>query len=487
MELKPLFKDIADAIREKGGATGPIVAENFPARIRALPGGAVYGAPLDPVELYNETRPSDWLPMPEPQDDEMYLLFHIPDGVSSLLAFTATCTGSYTVALGTVADGEFVQQNAALVASGEKYEAELFASGYGDLTSDGMKQVMIKVSGTDILTWEPSVHSKKLTPENFASWNIVEIKCRLPKSTRVSAGAPIETMALRKLVYYAQHGADQIVSASGMFRFCCALTAVTALDTAKVTDMTAMFDGCYALLAIPALNTSAALNMYAMFRECYSLRVIPALDTKNVITMNSMFAYCFALTTIPLFDTARVTDMSFMFNSCNSLVELPPVNTSQVVYMRGMFSYCRSLLSIPQLDTAKVTDMNSMFYYCHALYDIPELDTRHVTDMRYMFTYCSPLVQIPELDISMVTNLDAAFSYCFTLGRVTFTAEADEAAGCDISLLNCSLSHKAIVELLNSLPAVTSSKVLTLTGNPGVSELTDEEKAIAAGKNWTVA
>lgn len=39
MELKPLFKDIADAIREKDGTTGQIKAANFPARIRALPAG----------------------------------------------------------------------------------------------------------------------------------------------------------------------------------------------------------------------------------------------------------------------------------------------------------------------------------------------------------------------------------------------------------------------------------------------------------------
>ena len=36
MELKPLFQDIADAIREKDGTTEPIVAETFPERVRAI-------------------------------------------------------------------------------------------------------------------------------------------------------------------------------------------------------------------------------------------------------------------------------------------------------------------------------------------------------------------------------------------------------------------------------------------------------------------
>ncbi len=34
--LKPLFSDIANAIREKDGSTGTIPAETFPERIRGI-------------------------------------------------------------------------------------------------------------------------------------------------------------------------------------------------------------------------------------------------------------------------------------------------------------------------------------------------------------------------------------------------------------------------------------------------------------------
>ena len=39
--LKPLFKDIADAIREKDGSAEPIPAEMFPERIRSIPSGGL--------------------------------------------------------------------------------------------------------------------------------------------------------------------------------------------------------------------------------------------------------------------------------------------------------------------------------------------------------------------------------------------------------------------------------------------------------------
>lgn len=281
-------------------------------------GGGSSGEPLDPVEVYNNTRPSDWLPMPTPADNEIYLLFHIPDGFSSLLAFTVTCTGNYTVALGTMSGGSFVASSSVDIASGSKYEAELFANDYGDLTSDGMKQVMVKVSGTNIYTLTPSTHSKKTSPSDFAGWNIVEIACRLPRGTSVACGRNTENSALKKLRYFAWYG-------------------------------------------------------------------------KNA-----------------------VTDMSSMFN------------------------YCHSLTAIPQMDTSAVKNMSNMF------------------------------------------------DRCDSLTAIAFNSSATGWAGYAVSLRDCSLSHAAIVVFFNSLPTITSAKAITLTGNPGVPELTDAEKAIATGKGWTL-
>ena len=206
-QLNADMTSVADSIRTKGGTTDALAwPDGYKTAIEAIQtggggggGGGGSSDPTDPVEVYNTTRPSDWLPMPTPADNEMYLLFHIPDGFSSLLAFTVTCTGNYTVALGSVSDGAFVSVSSTTVASGSKYETELFADDYGNLTSDGHKQVMVKVSGTDILTWAPSTHSKKTSPSNFAGWNIVEIACRLPSGTSVACGSSSGSASLKKL------------------------------------------------------------------------------------------------------------------------------------------------------------------------------------------------------------------------------------------------------------------------------------------------
>ena len=410
------MKSVADAIRAKAGITNQLVwPEGFKTAVDGIQtGGGSPSNPLDPVDVYNNTRPSDWLPMPTPAENEMYLLFHIPDGVSSLLAFTVTCTGNYTVALGTVSNGTFVQSSSTSIASGSKYEAELFADDYGDLTSDGMKQVMVKVIGTDILTWVPSTHSKKTSPSNFAGWNIIEISCNLPSGKRVACGNNQKTLALKKLQYFAWIGKN------------------------AVTTMNSMFDNCYSLKAIPQLDTSSVTNMGAMFRLCYAMTAIPQLDTSSV------------------------TNTSYMFNSCYSLA------------------------AIPQLDTSSVTNMRSMFRSCSTMTAIPQLDTSSVTSMSYMFNDCNSLTAIPQMDTSVVTDMSYMFNSCYSLTSIALDSKVTGWAGYDIALKECSLGHAAIVAFFDSLPTITSAKAITLTGNPGVSELTDAEKAIATGKGWTL-
>ena len=406
---------IANAIRNKTRSDEFMTVNSMAALIENIEGvGGDSIDLIDPVAVYNNTRPSDWLSMPTPADNEIYLLFHIPDGVSSLLAFTVTCTGNYTIELGSVRDGAFVQMSSTIVASGRKYEAELFADEYGNLTSSGMKQVMVKVSGTNIKTWKPSTHRKKTSPSNFARWNIVEIACRLPSGVTIACGNSNENLALDKMRYFTCYGKNKVTNMSYMFYDCYSLTAIPQLDTSSVTNMNSMFCSCYALTSIPQLNTSSVKNINRLFYNCYSLTSIPQLDTSSVTSMNDMFRNCYALTSIPQLDTSSVTNMSYMFYNCYSLT------------------------AIPQLNTSSVTNMDRMFYDCYSLTEV------------------------------LLDNTVTGW------------------AGYAISLSSCSLGHAAIVKFFDSLPTITSTKAITLTGNPGVSELTGTEKAVATGKGWTL-
>ena len=122
-----------------------------------------------------------------------------------------------------------------------------------------------------------------------------------------------------------------------------------------------------------------------------------------------------------------------------------------------MFYKCLKLTSIPALDTSNVTNMTSMFYNCLKLTSIPALDTSKVTSMTYMFYNCPSLTEIHMTGMSVDFNISDSTQF----------------------------TESALVEILNNLATVTSTRTLTM-GSTNLAKLTDEEKAIATNKGWTL-
>ena len=182
-------------------------------------------------------------------------------------------------------------------------------------------------------------------------------------------------------------------------------------------------------------------------------------------------------------DSANVTNMSYMFYHCSKLTTIPQLDTSKVTNVNNMFFYCYELTTIPQLDTSKVTNMNGTFYYCSKLTTIPQLDISNVTNMNGTFSYCSKLTTIPQLDTSKVTDMNNMFSYCSKLEAIHMTN-----INANLSISASTLfTREALVEIIGNLKAQTSgSKTLTM-GSTNLAKLTDEDKAVATGKGWTLA
>lgn len=133
-------------------------------------------------------------------------------------------------------------------------------------------------------------------------------------------------------------------------------------------------------------------------------------------------------------------------------------------------------------DTANVTDMGYMFYRCPNLTSVPRLDTSKVTTMNFMFSYCPKLTSIPQLDASNVINTDYIFSdspSLISIGLYGFTTS--------INISQTALGHDAIVAFLNQAgTAYNNSQKITM-GADKLALLSDEEKAIATNKRWTLA
>lgn len=335
-----------EAIRQAITDKGVEVPESLPFRGYADKIGEINtGGGTDPASVYKATRPADWLPMPTPQNNEIYMLFHIPAGASSLIAFCVDCTGGYTVECGAIADGAFAA-NASMTqtkTSGQKYENELFAADFSNITSDGMAQCMIKISGANITAFENRQYGFS---SYHSSWNIVEIACQCEGMTSFICGGNSDSVAMKKLRYFAMYGENQITSTGGMFQSCSGLIAVLALYTGNTTSMGSMFYECRSLLAIPEMDTHQNASLYQTFYQCNSLLRVPNMNTQAVTNMNSTFNGCRQLTEIPALNTQMVTNMGDVFSSCYGLVKLPVLDISGLTMTTSMFSSCFALAKV---------------------------------------------------------------------------------------------------------------------------------------------
>lgn len=165
------------------------------------------------------------------------------------------------------------------------------------------------------------------------------------------------------------------------------------------------------------------------------------------------------------FDFNQLSSVSFETNG--TTIDFTGLDTSTFTSMNGMFGECRTLtsLDLSSFNTINVTNIGSMFYNCDNLKSInmSGWNTSKVKDMSYMFNglykietiNCNGL-QLPDIDMSDI-GLDSATK----------------------------LTVDSIVGLLNALPTTTNSYSFQI-GQTNINKLSEEQKAIAINKGWTL-
>ena len=190
-------------------------------------------------------------------------------------------------------------------------------------------------------------------------------------------------------------------------------------------------------------------------------------------------------------DTSNVTDVSFSFQNCSSLAKIPAMNFSSVNNMRSIFNSCSSLISVPQLDTSNVTDFYSCFYGCYTLVSIPQLNTSKARNVGLMFNGCTSLMSIPLLDFGNVNNISNLFGY----SDIKTLTDLGGFKNLKIDFKNGlnrlpNLTVQSLMNVINNLydfraNGSTTTKTLQL-GTTNLNKLTDEQKAVATNKGWSL-
>lgn len=253
-------------------------------------------------------------------------------------------------------------------------------------------------------------------------------------------------------------------------------------DTSEVTNMSHMYNSCKAT-NFPQLNMSKVTNVSYMFYNCKNIVTAPILNLSNVQNCESVFNYCANLTTCEISDFSNTTNLNGLFTTCRKLKNIPSqLITPKVTDTGFMFYDCNALETAPEMNTSNVTNMSKMFYSCNKLTTVPLYDTSKVTRMDEMFWHCYDLQTVPAFDCTNVTNMNNIFASCRSLKSILMTN-----IGVSLNISPSTLFERSdLLVILNNLQTVTSTKVLTM-GAENLAKLTDEDKAIAINKGWTLA
>jgi len=154
------------------------------------------------------------------------------------------------------------------------------------------------------------------------------------------------------------------------------------------------------------------------------------------------------------------------------------------------------------------TNIASLFTVCRDLETVGNITTRETNTITGLFNGCTNLERIGIIDIGTtgtVTNTEV-FNACINLREIEFISPNGAArlttttgmfASCNklrrlrlpgmsvtFTIAECDLERTELVQLFNDLATVGTTQTITITGNPGVPDLTAADLLILTNKNW---
>lgn len=317
-------------------------------------------------------------------------------------------------------------------------------------------------------------------------------------------------------------------------------------DMSQVTNWSYAFYNAIMLDTTDTIfkNKGIVFNIFCnyMFYGCTYLTDFNLAETITAYT--NKINYCFYnCSHLPLSKALRVcaglinttAGMQYAFsmvgtNTDETILGDYEINTSNIQYG---FRNC-SLTKIGSLDFTRATSVNiaNIFYGCTSLQEIGTIKANNLQDVYNFVTSGTSLKKINGFELTNQTStiITSSFNYlllsatgieemlnmpifCFSYGgkalsdslsgtsteirplhRLTFsggTSYLNKTNAKSFSIAYCSFNEEEMVEMFTSLPDasdVTGAKVITITGNPCVTDgtLTDEDIAIATAKGYTI-
>ena len=176
---------------------------------------------------------------------------------------------------------------------------------------------------------------------------------------------------------------------------------------------------------------------------------------------------------------------SNMYNAGSTVTRFkyfPFDSTSATTIFRYAWYNCKALTSFPLIDTSNGVDFSNTWNGCSALTEFPMLDLHNGTDFEHAWQSCKSLTDFPLLDLSAGTTFYNAWAGCTNLVNLSGFG----AISTDFDLADSTkLTVESLMNVINQAGTVTG-KTMKL-GSTNLAKLSDEQKAVATSKGWTLA
>ena len=165
------------------------------------------------------------------------------------------------------------------------------------------------------------------------------------------------------------------------------------------------------------------------------------------------------------------------------------------LFSRSTITDCVALLERLNMSDLLVLDNCSVcgyiFYMCSNLTRAPKIKITYTGTLKHTSTFanCSKLVTIEEFCVQKNHQYSTTFTNCTALENLNVTGTIGQ-NGFDVKSAT-KLTHDSLMSIINALEdksADTSGTTWKVTvGTTNLNKLTNEEKAIATAKGWTLA
>ena len=213
------------------------------------------------------------------------------------------------------------------------------------------------------------------------------------------------------------------------------------------------------------------------------LKVVPDFSkfTNNLLITSYAFADCVNLLTavnITKWNTSKVVDMSYMFSGCSKLTTVPEFDCSAVRNVDGMFYSCSKLTTVPNMNCYNLRTFN----YSGTTWLQTTSSVKSIGELR-----CDSIADVRTIFGSTTNNNITYFGGAKNLGKMY---NVSNTAGTNAFVYAPNLTHESVMNIINGLydRASVGYPILELKLHANhLALLSDEEKAIATNKGWTLS